>query len=81
VTGSIDLLFDTQTDQGEAVLGRWYYRDGDHVEAGTVVCEIMISKAAVEITAPISGRLIVTVAEEQPVTPGTKLGALVAHKR
>jgi len=76
---AVDLVFDGETDEGEAVLGRWYYGDGDHVESGAVVCEVMISKAAIEVTAPISGRLFIVTAVEQPVTRGMKLGVLTTQ--
>jgi len=59
-----------------AVLARWLYRDGDCVEAGLTICEIMIEKVSIEVTAPASGVLQILVAEETTPASGMKLGAI-----
>jgi pyruvate/2-oxoglutarate dehydrogenase complex dihydrolipoamide acyltransferase (E2) component len=59
-----------------AVLSRWLYRDGDLVEAGSTLCEIMVEKVSIEIAAPASGVLHILVAEETIIASGTKLGSV-----
>lgn len=41
----------------EAAIAAWFYEDGDRVEAGSVVAEVMLEKSAFELMAPVGGRL------------------------
>jgi pyruvate/2-oxoglutarate dehydrogenase complex dihydrolipoamide acyltransferase (E2) component len=62
-------------DDSEAVISTWLAHDGETVLQGTVIAELMESKAIVELIAPASGVLRICVAAEQPV----KRGMLVAQ--
>lgn len=54
-----DVRIDEHFWQGdtEAVLTTWFFDDGDHVEAGDVIAEIMLEKTQMEIEAPAAGIL------------------------
>ena len=54
-----DVRIDDSFWQGdhEAVLTTWFFDDGDHVEAGDVIAEIMLEKTQMEIEAPAAGIL------------------------
>lgn len=41
----------------EVVLTTWYFEEGDAVQAGDVIAEIMLAKTQMEIEAPVSGIL------------------------
>jgi len=61
----------------EAALATWIYDDGATVQAGNIVCEIMVEKTSFELTAPADGILDIEVAEDQVVTPGQIIGTIV----
>jgi pyruvate/2-oxoglutarate dehydrogenase complex dihydrolipoamide acyltransferase (E2) component len=60
----------------EGVLVAWLVDEGDHVEAGAAVAEIMVEKAQYEIIAPASGTLRQRVAVDGPVRRGDSIGRL-----
>ena len=59
------------------VITTWLFDEGDRVEAGDVVAEVMIEKAQYEITAPQSGTLIIRTAVEGEVSLGCEIGQIV----
>ncbi len=61
----------------EAALATWIYADGATVQAGNIVCEIMVEKTSFELAAPADGILDIEVAEDQVVTPGQIIGTIV----
>lgn len=64
--------------EGEsAVVGSWLYGDGDRVQEGTVVAEIMVEKTSHELLAPASGTLRIVVAEEAEVAEGQAIGQIL----
>ncbi len=65
---------DCWDDDSEGAISTWYFDDGDKVESGDVVCEVMNEKVSTEITAPASGLLKIAVPAETPV----KKGAVIA---
>lgn len=60
----------------EAALSTWYFKDGETVEAGTVVAEVMVEKSSFGILAPEAGLLKVLIVEEEIVTAGQVIGTL-----
>lgn len=54
----------------EAVLTTWYFDDGDKVEAGETIAEIMLEKTQMEIEATSSGTLTIRTAADDPVRKG-----------
>jgi pyruvate/2-oxoglutarate dehydrogenase complex dihydrolipoamide acyltransferase (E2) component len=61
-------------DEDSAVISSWLYNDGDVVQTGAVVAEIMVEKASFEIVAPGSGTLRIGVGEEIEVQQGDVVG-------
>lgn len=59
-----------------AALSAWYYSQGDYVETGTVICEIMVEKTAFEIEATASGHLSPVMAKEDAVVAGDLLATI-----
>lgn len=58
----------------ESAVSAWYYGNGDHVDQGTTVCEIMVEKTAYEVEAPVSGVLTIAAQKEDVVVQGDVLG-------
>ncbi|MFC4252091.1 MAG: lipoyl domain-containing protein [Sinimarinibacterium flocculans] len=63
-------------DDGDAVISTWLVHDGETVQQGVVIAELMESKAIVELIAPASGVLRIEVAAEQPVTRGMRVARI-----
>lgn len=64
------------TESDEPVLSGWLYDDGDDVEAGVTVAEVMIAKTTVEIEAPVSGILRHVAELEAVLTPNAVIGLI-----
>nr|WP_047165849.1 lipoyl domain-containing protein [Sphingomonas sp. Y57] len=60
------------------VIATWLYEDGDMVEEGVVVAEIMIDKTQIELPSPASGRLTILKRDEEEVACGEVIGELRA---
>lgn len=58
----------------ESAVSAWYYGDGDQVDEGTTICEIMVEKTAYEVEAPVSGVLTIAAQKEDVVAQGDILG-------
>lgn len=59
-----------------AVIGSWLYGDGDAVQAGVAIAEIMVEKSSFEVIAPASGTLSIGTAEESVVRAGEVIGRI-----
>jgi pyruvate/2-oxoglutarate dehydrogenase complex dihydrolipoamide acyltransferase (E2) component len=66
----VTIPLDLWDDDSEGAISAWLYTDGDAVEAGVVVAEVMNEKVSSEVLAPASGRLRILVAAEEPVRRG-----------
>jgi len=65
---------DLWDDGREAAISVWLYADGDPVEAGAVIAEIMVEKTSYELVAPSTGRLAILVAADEAVAKGQVIG-------
>ncbi|MFO1260321.1 MAG: lipoyl domain-containing protein [Sphingomonadaceae bacterium] len=63
-------------DSDTAVIGSWLYNEGDVVQAGAVIAEIMVEKSSYELTAPAGGTLHIGAAEESEVRAGQIVGRI-----
>ncbi|KPU62828.1 dihydrolipoyllysine succinyltransferase [Thermococcus sp. EP1] len=54
----------------KGVINQWYKHDGDLVEEGEEIAEIMIEKIIETIKAPASGRLKILVHENEEISQG-----------
>ncbi|MGD9811613.1 MAG: biotin/lipoyl-containing protein [Sphingobium sp.] len=59
-----------------AVIASWLYGDGDAVQAGAVIAEIMVEKSSFEVTAPANGVLRIGLEEESEVSAGQVIGSV-----
>ena len=48
----------------QARVAEWHFDEGDRVEEGEILCEVMGELASLEVRAPCSGTLLERVAEE-----------------
>lgn len=63
------------------VVSQWYARPGDEVGEGDRLVETLVGPAAVDVSAPASGRLIEVRAEEDDrVFPGAVLGFVAVRE-
>ena len=61
----------------EGVLVAWLVDEGDSVDEGDVIAEIMVSKTQYEVPAPASGKIKQLVAPDDPVDKGSLIAELV----
>ncbi len=68
----------TTKEEKTGVLLSWYKNDGDPVEEGEEIAEVMIEKVTLHVRAPESGRLKILVKENEEVAQGQVIGLIVA---
>jgi pyruvate/2-oxoglutarate dehydrogenase complex dihydrolipoamide acyltransferase (E2) component len=63
---SVDIVVPAEMwgDSTEGVVVTWIYQNGATVTAGKPIAEIMVEKAQLEITAPVSGTLTILAVPE-----------------
>lgn len=66
----VNIPDDMWDDDSEGSISAWFYADGDRVEEGDLLAEVMIEKTANELFAPASGVLEILVQAEVPVSKG-----------
>ena len=76
---AVDVLIpdDFWDDEAQGSISSWLFADGDRVEAGDLIAEVMYEKSTNELRAPASGALRVIVLPEQPVTKGQLVAQIV----
>ncbi|ASJ15330.1 lipoyl domain-containing protein [Thermococcus radiotolerans] len=67
----------TTKEEKTGVLLSWYKNDGDPVEEGEEIAEVMIEKVTVHVKAPASGRLKILVKENEEVAQDQVIGLIV----
>lgn len=75
----IDVLVpqDLWEEDSDAVISAWLFEDGDRVNTGDILAEIMIEKVTHELLAPASGVLkLLVAAEDETVVKGDKLAEI-----
>ena len=60
----------------ECTVTAWLFDDGDEIEQGAAIAEIMIDKAQLEFPAPVSGVLRIKVEVEQPLKQGDVIATI-----
>ena len=68
-----DVLFPKLSEKdpaAEGVLATWFVSDGDRVESGELLGEVMVEKVSGEVLAPAAGRVRLLVAEDQAARQG-----------
>jgi pyruvate/2-oxoglutarate dehydrogenase complex dihydrolipoamide acyltransferase (E2) component len=63
-------------DGRDAAMSVWLYGEGDQVEAGSVIAEIMVEKTSYELLAPAAGRLGILVPADEIVAKGQVVGRI-----
>ena len=58
----------------QGVLLTWLFDEGDRVDAGDMLAEVMVDKAQFEIPAPCGGTLRIVKAVDDPVDKGDVIG-------
>jgi len=61
---------DLWDDDSEGAISAWLYEDGDRVEGGAIIAEVMNEKVAFELHAPVSGVLAILSPAEEAVRKG-----------
>ena len=67
---------DLWEEDTQGVLLTWLFDDGDQVDAGDMLAEVMVDKAQFEIASPCSGKLRIVRAVDDPVDKGDIIGAV-----
>ena len=68
----------TTKEEKTGVLLSWYKNNGDMVQEGEEIAEVMIEKVTIHIKAPASGRLKILVKENEEVAQGQVIGFIVS---
>jgi len=66
-------------EDGEGVIATWLFRNGEQVDEGAPLAEVMYEKASMEIAAPASGTLVILLGAESPVTRGQLIARIEAQ--
>jgi pyruvate/2-oxoglutarate dehydrogenase complex dihydrolipoamide acyltransferase (E2) component len=45
-------------DVEEAIVANWFVREGAHVAADEVLCEIQVEKVSIDVLAPVAGEVV-----------------------
>ena len=69
---SVDVVIpmDFWEDNSEGVITSWLVSDGNRVEADALLAEVMVAKAQLEGTAPASGTISISKAEDEVISKG-----------
>lgn len=62
----------------EIVLANWLVDEGEHVDEGDVICELMVTKVTFEVAAPATGCIEQRATAEDVVAVGALLGVISA---
>ncbi|UTW05988.1 lipoyl domain-containing protein [Pseudomonas benzenivorans] len=76
MTTDITVPQDLWEGDSEGVITSWFVDDGSQVNQGDLVAEVMVEKAQYEIEAPASGRLSISIGEDEVVTKGTAIASI-----
>lgn len=57
-------------DDSDGAISAWFVENGDKVDAGAVIAEVMNEKVSFELTAPAAGTITILVPAEDPVQRG-----------
>ncbi len=68
----------TAEEQKNGVLLHWYKNDGDPVDEGEEIAEVMIEKVTLHIKAPAGGTLKILVKENEEVSQGQVIALIEA---
>lgn len=60
----------------ECVVSNWFAGDGDYVKEGALLVELMVSKVAIEMTAPAEGVVRIRAAIDEPLRPGSVIAVI-----
>jgi pyruvate/2-oxoglutarate dehydrogenase complex dihydrolipoamide acyltransferase (E2) component len=71
----VSIPIDAWDADGEGTIAAWLYAEGDHVASDVVIAELAVDKAALELRAPVAGRLLILV----PAETGVRAGQIVAR--
>jgi pyruvate/2-oxoglutarate dehydrogenase complex dihydrolipoamide acyltransferase (E2) component len=69
---------DLWDDDSEGAISAWLYEDGDRVEGGAIIAEVMNEKVSFELHAPASGALAIISPAEEPVRKGQVVARIAA---
>ena len=54
----------------EGVLATWFVSDGDQVESGQLLGEVMVEKTSGDVLAPMAGQVHLMISEDQATRQG-----------
>jgi pyruvate/2-oxoglutarate dehydrogenase complex dihydrolipoamide acyltransferase (E2) component len=60
----------------EGAISVWFFEDGDGVNEGDTLCEVMVEKSTFEILAPASGTLTIAIEVEVPLNKGDTIARI-----
>ena len=65
---TVDIVVpDVMLENDDCVVQEWWFDEGEIVEEGIVIVDVMVEKVSIEVPAPASGRLKILVQAEEEV--------------
>lgn len=61
-----------------ATISTWFYDEGDEVEEGSIIAEVMVEKSTFEVMAPSGGKLVALREVESAVSKGQTIAEIEA---
>lgn len=77
MTTDVTIPHDFWDDDSEGSISSWFFADGDEVQEGEMIAEVMNEKVASELLAPTAGVLRIQVEAEVPVHKGQTVAQIV----
>ena len=74
----VAIALDWWEDDSEGAISAWLVEDGERVEAGAVIAEVMNEKVSFELIAPTGGVISILVPAEAPVVRGQVIAQIAS---
>ena len=73
----VDIIVPNEVlENDDCVVQEWWFDDGEIVEEGIVIVDIMVAKVSIEVPAPSSGRLTILLQAEEEIGESGLIGKI-----
>jgi|TARA_B100001105_G_C22387394_1_gene442639 pyruvate/2-oxoglutarate dehydrogenase complex dihydrolipoamide acyltransferase (E2) component len=73
----VDIIVPNEVlENDDCVVQEWWFDDGEIVEEGIVIVDIMVAKVSIEVPAPASGRLTILLQAEEEIGESGLIGKI-----
>lgn len=73
----VDIIVPNEVlENDDCVVQEWWFDDGEIVEEGIVIVDVMVAKVSIEVPAPASGRLTILLQAEEEIGESGLIGKI-----